>query len=264
LNDQSKETPQEKPRAESPEEPKEKTPPAAPQPEKKLSPEELQTHDGQEDRPAYIAYQGKIYDVSGSKLWRKGQHMRKHQAGHDLTAEIAAAPHGTSVLERMPRVGVLADFPEKQPGEVRVRLLDRFFDLHPHPVSVHFPIAYVAGTAILLILYFLTHNALFETVAYYVLWMGTIFTPVAIALGTLSWWINYNHVLTLYFKLKISLSLLLFLLGAGALWLRTANPTLLIYREPLTWLYIGLVGAMVILVSALGWIGARILFPKRK
>ena len=35
-----------------------------------LSLEELAEKDGKEGRPVYIAYKGRIYDVSGSKLWK--------------------------------------------------------------------------------------------------------------------------------------------------------------------------------------------------
>jgi len=33
-------------------------------------------------------------DPSGSKLWRKGLHVGKHQAGFDLTDVLKLAPHG--------------------------------------------------------------------------------------------------------------------------------------------------------------------------
>ncbi|HYA27055.1 MAG TPA: CopD family protein, partial [Thermodesulfovibrionales bacterium] len=58
-----------------------------------LTLQELHSFDGREGRPAFIAYNGTIYDVSASKLWRGGSHARKHLAGHDLTEALKTAPH---------------------------------------------------------------------------------------------------------------------------------------------------------------------------
>jgi predicted heme/steroid binding protein len=71
---------------------------------------ELRRHDGG-DRPAYVAYAGRVYDVSASREWRHGLHRNLHWAGQDLTAELGAAPHGVETLLRCPVIGVLADAP---------------------------------------------------------------------------------------------------------------------------------------------------------
>ena len=68
---------------------------------------ELEKYDGKEGRPIYIAYQGKVYDVSNSKLWKSGLHMKRHHAGGDLTIDIQGAPHAPDVLERYPQIGTL-------------------------------------------------------------------------------------------------------------------------------------------------------------
>jgi len=69
--------------------------------------EELARHDGRDGRPAYVAVNGKIYDVGTSPLWRGGNHQGAHQAGTDLTEELKAAPHVRAVMERFPVVGEL-------------------------------------------------------------------------------------------------------------------------------------------------------------
>jgi predicted heme/steroid binding protein len=61
--------------------------------------------------PAYIAYNGKVYDVTGSFLWKGGRHQVLHNAGQDLTAELAAAPHGDDLLSRCPIIGLMEDAP---------------------------------------------------------------------------------------------------------------------------------------------------------
>jgi len=71
--------------------------------------EELREFDGREGRPAYVAFRGKVYDVSGSFLWRGGKHQVLHQAGEDLTEAMQEAPHGEELLARFPVVGELQE-----------------------------------------------------------------------------------------------------------------------------------------------------------
>ncbi|MFO7555034.1 MAG: cytochrome b5 domain-containing protein, partial [Desulfobacterales bacterium] len=66
---------------------------------KEFDVEELARYNGENGNPVYVAYQGNVYDVSESKLWRTGMHMKRHHAGRDLTADIQSAPHEPDVLE---------------------------------------------------------------------------------------------------------------------------------------------------------------------
>jgi predicted heme/steroid binding protein len=75
--------------------------------ERKFTLEELKNYDGKDGRPAYIAYKGKVYDVTDDFLWEGGDHQGEHAAGRDLTEEMALAPHGDDVVERVKLVGVL-------------------------------------------------------------------------------------------------------------------------------------------------------------
>jgi len=81
--------------------------------ERRFTLEELKQYDGREGRPAYIAYRGKVYDVTDSYLWLGGDHQGQHEAGKDITNEMAFAPHREEVLERVKLVGVLVSSPEK-------------------------------------------------------------------------------------------------------------------------------------------------------
>jgi predicted heme/steroid binding protein/uncharacterized membrane protein len=72
-----------------------------------FTPEELAHFDGREGRPALFAFRGKVYDVSGSRLWQGGAHMRRHSAGGDLTGSIGQAPHGEERILGFPAVGAL-------------------------------------------------------------------------------------------------------------------------------------------------------------
>jgi len=89
---------------------------------KDFSIEALDAFDGKEGRPAYIAYKGAVYDVTPSKLWKDGSHLRKHSAGNDLTEILKTAPHGEEKILSMKRVGELksADEATLRPFHERV------------------------------------------------------------------------------------------------------------------------------------------------
>lgn len=72
-----------------------------------LTLEELAYYDGTNGKPAYIAVEGKIYDVTDSSFWRNGGH-NGYRAGQDLTDEIINdSPHGISNLSRVPMIGII-------------------------------------------------------------------------------------------------------------------------------------------------------------
>ena len=75
--------------------------------EKQFTLDELKKYDGKDGKPAYIAYKGKVYDVSDDFLWVEGDHQGEHVAGKDLTEDMSRAPHAEDVLERVPLIGVL-------------------------------------------------------------------------------------------------------------------------------------------------------------
>jgi predicted heme/steroid binding protein/uncharacterized membrane protein len=84
---------------------------------KKFTAEDLSRFTGENGSPIYVAYDGRVFDVTASRFWRGGMHMKRHPAGRDLTAEMSAAPHDMSVLDRYPQVGVLV--PAVAPGSMQ-------------------------------------------------------------------------------------------------------------------------------------------------
>jgi predicted heme/steroid binding protein/DMSO/TMAO reductase YedYZ heme-binding membrane subunit len=78
---------------------------------------ELARFDGKEGRPAYVAVDGVVHDLSASKRWPNGEHIlcdMGARAGRDLSDEIAFAPsYMRSMLATMPAVGALTQVAHK-------------------------------------------------------------------------------------------------------------------------------------------------------
>jgi predicted heme/steroid binding protein len=75
--------------------------------QKKVTQEELIQNDGKNGASAWIAYKGKVYDVTDSSFWLDGEHMAMHTAGKDLTEELEMAPHKEENFSRVKFVGDL-------------------------------------------------------------------------------------------------------------------------------------------------------------
>jgi predicted heme/steroid binding protein/uncharacterized membrane protein len=236
--------------------------------QKKFSLEELQEFRGAQGKPAYIVYEGRVIDVSTSQHWQAGHHMATHRAGQDLTAEIAAAPHGPEVLERFPQVGLLLD---SEAGAERIpAFLSRLFQYvpllrrHPHPMLVHFPIVFLISTTGFNLLFLLTGNRSFELTAWYCLWGGVLFTPPAILTGIFTWWLNYEAEFLRPVIIKLILAPLLFLLGVAAIIWRCLDPEILVFWRPASYLYLGCTLTLTLLVGAIAWFGGTLSFPLDK
>lgn len=74
-----------------------------------LTTDELSDFNGMDGKPAYIAVDGVVYDVSNVAPWKGAKH-NGYSAGKDLTEEIKkVSPHGVSKLKDVPIVGKLKD-----------------------------------------------------------------------------------------------------------------------------------------------------------
>ncbi len=232
---------------------------------KEISKEALVSSDGAQDAPAYVAVKGRVIDVSESKLWRGGIHMKRHRAGQDLTLALKDAPHGEEVLDRYPQVGTLIDgaTPEAEKPENQFsRLLQRFPFLkrHPHPMTVHFPIAFAMMAPLFLILSILFGYAPLEETAWHLLGAGVLFTPVAMVTGIYIWWLNYMKQVFRQVRYKLLLSPLLFLLFLGGFLWRHYQPELM--QSWTTGIgYFLLLALLALVASLIGWFGALLTFP---
>ena len=225
---------------------------------------ELEKFDGNNGRPVYVAYKGKVYDVSNSKLWKNGLHMKRHHAGHDLTADIQGAPHEPDVLERYPQVGTL----KKEVEELEIPrplawLLEKVPMLrrHPHPMTVHFPIVFAFSTTVFNILYLVTGFKSLEITALHCLGAGILFTAVAIATGLYTWWINYMSKPLKAVKVKLPLSIILLVTQIIAFVWRLKVPNVIDSIQGANIIYLLLVLLLFPMVVVIGWFGAFLTFP---
>jgi len=245
-----------------------------------LTTADLARFNGENGSPAYVAYEGRVFDVTASRYWRGGMHMKRHAAGSDRTSEMLAAPHDPSVLDRFPQIGVLVPAQEtstptgrssaaassRDQGalpEALEAFLQRhpFFRRHPHPMTVHFPIVFMIFSPVFTALSLATGFSGFEITAVNCLAAGLLFCLIVIPTGLFTWWINYSARPMTPVTVKIVLSSVMFVDGLTALLWRLRDPGVLVGKAgaSIPWLVLDfLLLPMVVLVA---WYGASLTFP---
>ena len=257
---------------------------------RKFTVEDLAGFNGENGTPIYIAYEGRVFDVTASRLWRGGMHMKRHPAGRDLTVEMSAAPHDLSVLERFPQVGVLVPQGQEvtpngrsavlpsaaarsasaaEGGSPLPRFLEEilerhpFFRRHPHPMTVHFPIVLMIFAPVFTLLYLVTGWPGFETTAVNCLAAGLLFCLVVIPTGLFTWWVNYEARPMRPVTVKIVLSACMFADGLAAFLWRLGDPGVVARTGP-SIPYLVLVFLLLPMVVVVAWFGATLTFPLRR
>jgi len=225
---------------------------------------ELAQYNGENGQPIYIAHAGKVYDVSESKLWRNGVHMKRHSAGQNLTADIQAAPHAVDVLERYPQIGILKEEVVEQEMPTALAWLLKKIPMlrrHPHPMTVHFPIVFAFSATVFTLLYLITGVKSFDTTALHCLGGGVIFTVVGITTGLYTWWLNYMAKMLKPVKIKIPLTIIMLVIEIILFSWRVSVPHVLDSLQGPGILYLLLVLSLSVLVTIIGWNGASMTFP---
>ena len=232
---------------------------------KTFTPAELATFNGQDGKPIHIAHKGKVYDVTQSKMWRGGRHMNRHNAGEDLTTDIQAAPHETDVLERYPQVGVLEEEQPQEhssPGFLAWMLeANPFFRRHPHPMTVHFPIAFMLANPAFNFLYWITGYRAFETTAFHCLGAGILFMFVAMLTGYVTWWYNYMAKMMKPVAIKLALAVVTVIVAGICFVWRMKMPDVMVDLQGSRIIYFAGSLTFIPLIGIIGWYGAGMTFP---
>jgi len=229
--------------------------------------ESLSKFDGKDGRPCYIAHGDRVIDVSGSKLWKSGTHMKRHQAGNDLTSDITAAPHTTEVLDKYPQVGVLKKKAAEQfLPETLETFMERvpFLRRHPHPMAVHFPMVFSIAPAFFYFLYLVTSVPSFETTALHCLGADILLILPAVATGFLTWWVNYQAKPMKPVRIKIYSSFLLLTVAVISFFWRVFSPADFAVAGREAIVYFMLLISMAVIVSVIGFYGGGLTFPTEK
>jgi predicted heme/steroid binding protein/uncharacterized membrane protein len=216
---------------------------------------ELKGFDGKSGKPAYIAFKGKVYDVSNSPLWTDGKHQGRHFAGTDSTEEITNAPHAEEVLTKFPVVGELR---EERPS-IRT-LANRIEEFHPHPMLVHFAIAFSIAIPILAIIYISTDRPSFEAASYYLLVGDFVTAAISGFSGVFSWGVTYERRMTRVFIRKAIFTVLLAVVVTTCFIWRTVDTNILISEASYSYVYLALLVILVPIVGILGHYGGEIVY----
>jgi len=221
--------------------------------------------DGSGSKPAFVAVDGFVYDVSASKLWKGGLHMKRHHAGCDLSGDIAAAPHGKEVLEKVRRMGTLKkeSVGERPMPDWLAGLLEHFPFLrrHPHPMVVHFPIVFMYSVTFFEILCMITGEKSFEVTAFYCLAGGILFMPPSMLTGWFTWWLNYMARPMGRVTVKIRLSWVLLAISIAAFVWRLTMPGIMETAGAGRAVYIGMLLSLAPITSIIGYHGGELTFP---
>jgi predicted heme/steroid binding protein/uncharacterized membrane protein len=234
---------------------------------KVYTPEKLAEANGKDGSAALVAVDGNVYDVSKSKKWVAGTHMKRHEAGANLSTDINSAPHGREVLERFEMVGTFEELPRELPSGVRGKIelwLDAhpFFRRHPHPAVVHIPVGLMAVVPIFEIIALVFRSAFTEWAAFCCLIMGVLAIPAAIGTGYFTWWINYEATDSPTIRMKRRLAFVGFILGVFAIVVRAfavADPLTL--QDMFALVYVIAVLALAATVGCVGFLGGKLTFP---
>jgi predicted heme/steroid binding protein/uncharacterized membrane protein len=239
---------------------------------KTMTREELAQFNGKEGKPAYVAYRGKVYDVTASKRWRDGKHMMKHEAGNDLTASLSAAPHDEKVFANFQ---VVAELDAGAPAEEAIKapwplslIYARwpFFKRHAHPFAVHFPIGLILAGFLFAVLHLLfagdNCNHL-ERTSFHLSALAACCAPFAVLTGMQSWWLFYGLGKTFKLMFKLVGAIVVCVLTAILALMHFANPQIIIGPlSAMSYVFLGLYLADVLLVGAVGFFGGQLTFPE--
>jgi predicted heme/steroid binding protein/uncharacterized membrane protein len=229
--------------------------------------QELAEQNGKDGRPALVAVDRKVYDVSASKRWAHGTHMKRHQAGQDLSDDIKAAPHGLEVFDRVALVGKYVE-PSREPraglkGKIDA-WLDRhpFFRRHPHPAAVHYPVGMLSIAPVFYVVALAADSLRTEWAAYCCIMVSVLSIPAAMITGYFTWWINYDWTDSPIIHMKRRLAWVILLVVVFSFVTRTflVVDALRISDIPVM-AYLASLFILAALALCVGFLGGKLTFP---
>lgn len=230
-----------------------------------MTKEELKKYNGKDGNKAYVAFEGKVYDVTESELWTDGNHEDMHMAGEDLTESMEAAPHAKEVFDTFKQVDTLEAPKEGLVSEERMeKLRDWYYKFHPHPVTAHFPIALHIYAGIFNVLFLFDKTNLYEQMVFYSLAIATIAGIGSMITGLFSWWVNYNLSRGKNFIIKIYLANITLVLGLVGMGIYFYAKESIYTLDAIGIVYHSIVFLTVFSVMGLGYYGGKISWPAQR
>ncbi|MBD3288962.1 hypothetical protein GF337_09180 [candidate division KSB1 bacterium] len=228
---------------------------------------QLADNNGKEGKPTYVAVDGKIYDLSESKMWRNGKHMNRHQGGEDLSNSFDAAPHGKEVLERFAEIADYnpeADLAEESPlPQWIMDIFEKhpFLKRHPHPMIVHFPMAFFITASLFMLWYYIISPipSMLDSI-FYMHILGTLSLPFAMITGWFAWKVNYMGRSIGYVTRKIIFSFVVVAFDIAVLLSLIYVPDILVSPQGIELLVPAMIISYLPIVSYIGQQGGQLVY----
>jgi uncharacterized membrane protein/rubredoxin len=149
--------------------------------------------------------------------------------------------------------------------QLKVNLLHDMIDTFVlHPVAAHFPNGLIPTAVLFMLMALLSGNVYTEHAVLYLLGVVLAVIPVSMASGVYDWRTRFHGEGALIFYKKIGLATTLLLLVLSAVRLRYVDPGLLAGGGARKWVYVGLLLAMLPVVTLLGHYGAKLAYQWKK
>jgi len=85
--------------------------------------QDLKENNGVDGKPIYLAFQGKVYDLTNALLWQGGVH-EGHSVGVMVIEDLNEAPHGPELLQSFPIIGLYQDANEQEKKMDVIKILE--------------------------------------------------------------------------------------------------------------------------------------------
>jgi uncharacterized membrane protein len=134
------------------------------------------------------------------------------------------------------------------------------FNIHFHSISAHFTNALYPVAVLFLILFKIFHHDSFRSTYYYLILLALISTPITFMAGLIEWKQKYKGARVKIFIRKYTGGVIL--MGAGsiiAVW-NYISPEIIKESGLLSFIFILLNFAIILLVAYLGYLGGKLVF----